>query len=70
MEKNHYEFFSFNVSTSVRKLIYRGWYTKDEMILLSDGMFVGLHQFRATDTVRVYIIRKDGTSDFVHEVRG
>ena len=70
MEKNHYEFFSFNARTEERKLIYRGWYTQDEMILLSDGMFVGLHQFRATDTVRVYIIRKDGTSDFVHEVRG
>lgn len=70
MEKNHYEFFSFNAKTSERKLIYRGYYTKDEMILLSDGMFVGLHQFRATNTVRVYIIRKDGTRDFCHEVRG
>ena len=69
MEKNHYEFFSFNAKTSERKLIYRGWYTKDEMILLSDGMFVGLHQFRATDTVRAYIIRKDGTRDFVLEAR-
>ena len=70
MERNHYEFFSFNAKTEERKLIYRGCYTKDEMILLSDGMFVGLHQFRATDTVRIYIIRKDGTRDFVHEVRG
>ena len=70
MEKNHYEFFIFNPRTADGKLIYRGWYTKDEMILLSDGMLVGLHQFRATDTVRIYIIRKDGTRDFVHEVRG
>ena len=69
MEKNHYEFFSFNAKTSERKLIYRGWYTKDEMIMLSIGMLLGLHQFRATDTVRIYIIRKDGTRDFVHEVR-
>ena len=70
MEKNHYEFFNYNPITADGKLIYRGWYTKDEMILLSDGMFVGLHQFRIRNTVRVYIIRKDGTRDFVHEVRG
>ena len=70
MERNHYEFFSFNARTAEGKLIYRGCYTKDEMILLSTGMILGLHQFRATDTVRVYIIRKDGTRDFVHEVRG
>ena len=70
MEKNHYEVFSYNARTAERKLIYRGCYTKDEMILLSYGMFVGLHQFRIRDTVRVYIIRKDGTRDFVHEVRG
>ena len=69
MERNHYEFFSFNARTEERKLIYRGWYTKDEMILLSTGMLLGLLQFRATNTVRVYIIRKDGTRDFVHEVR-
>ena len=70
MEKNHYEFFSFNVSTSERKLIWDGCYTEEDMIMLSTGMFLGLHQFRATNTVRVYIIRKDGTRDFVHEVRG
>ena len=70
MEKNHYEFFSYNPRTAERKLIYRGWYTQDDMILLSVGMLVGLHQFRITDTVRIYIIRKDGTRDFVHEVRG
>ena len=70
MEKNHYEFFSYNARTAEGKLIYRGCYTKDEMIMLSTGMFLGLHQFRATDTVRVYIIRKDSTRDFVHEVRG
>ena len=70
MEKNHYEFFSFNARAAERKLIYRGWYTEDEMIMLSIGMLVGVHQFRATDTVRIYIIRKDGTRDFVHEVRG
>ena len=69
MEKNHYEFFNYNPRTAERKLIYRGWYTKDEMIMLSIGMLLGLHQFRATDTVRIYIIRKDGTRDFVHEVR-
>ena len=68
MERNHYEFFSYNPITAERKLIYDGCYTKDEMILLSDGMFVGLHQFCVTNTVRVYIIRKDGTRDFVHEV--
>ena len=70
MERNHYEFFSYNPRTAERKLIWDGRYTEDEMILLSDGMFVGLHQFRVTNTVRVYIIRKDGTRDFVHEVRG
>ena len=70
MEKNHYEFFSYNARTEERKLIYRGWYTQDDMILLSVGMLVGLHQFRITDTVRIYSIRKDGTRDFVHEVRG
>lgn len=70
MEKNHYEFFSYNPRTEERKLIYRGWYTQDDMILLSVGMLVGLHQFRITDTVRIYIIRKDGTRDFAHEVRG
>ena len=70
MERNHYEFFSYNPRTAERKLIWDGRYTEDEMILLSDGMFVGFHQFRVTNTVRVYIIRKDGTKDFVHEVRG
>ena len=70
MEKNHYEFFSYNPITAEGRLIYRGWYTEDEMIMLSTGMLLDLHQFRITDTVRVYIIRKDGTRDFVHEVRG
>lgn len=70
MEKNLYEFFSYKPRTEEGKLIYRGCYTKDEMILLSGGMFVGLHQFRIKDIVRVYIVRKDGTRDFVHEVRG
>ena len=70
MERNHYEFFIFSPITAEGRLIYRGCCTRYEMILLSDGMFVGLHQFRITDTVRVYIIRKDGTRDFVHEVRG
>ena len=70
MERNHYEFFSFNARTAERKLIYRGCYTKDEMIILSTGMLLGLHQFRATSRVRVYLCKKDGTRDFVHEVRG
>ena len=70
MEKNHYEFFSYNPITADGKLIYRGCYTPHEMILSSDGLFVGLHQFRIRNTVSVYIIRKDGTRDFVHEIRG
>ena len=66
MEKNHYEFFSFNVSTSERKLIYSGWYTEDEMIMLSKGMLLGLHQFRANLRVCVYLCKEDGTKESVY----
>lgn len=69
MERNHYEFFSFNARTEERKLIYEGWYTEDEMIMLSKGMLLGLHQFRTTARVRVYLCKDDGTRDFVHEAR-
>lgn len=69
MEKNHYEFFSYNARTAERKLIYRGWYTEGEMIMLSIGMLLGLHQFRAKLVVRVYLCKEDGTRDFVHESR-
>ena len=68
MEKNHYEFFIYNPRISERKLIYRGWYTEDEMIMLSTGMLLGLHQFRAKLMVRVYLCKEDGTKDFVHQV--
>ena len=68
MERNHYEFFSFNARTAEGKLIYRGWYTKDEMIMLSAGMFLGLVQFSAKLVVRVYICKEDGTEDFDHQV--
>ena len=70
MEKNHYEVFSYNPITADGKLIYRGWYTEDEMIMLSTGMLLGLHQFRAKLVVCVYLCKEDGTKDFVHEVRG
>ena len=69
MEKNHYEFFSYNPSTAERKLIYDGWYAEDEMIMLSKGMLLGLHQFRAKLVVCVYLCKEDGTKDFVHEAR-
>ena len=69
MEKNHYEFFSYNPRTAEGKLIYRGWYTQDEMIMLSKGMLLGLQQFRAKLVVRVYLCKEDGTRDFVHEAR-
>ena len=68
MERNHYEFFSFNVSTAERKLIWEGWYTEEEMIMLSTGMFLGLVQFSAKLVVRVYLCKEDGTRDFVHQV--
>ena len=68
MEKNHYEFFSYNPRTAERKLIYRGWYTEDEMIMLSMRMFLGLLQFCAELVVRVYLCKEDGTRDFVHQV--
>ena len=69
MERNHYEFFSFNARTAERKLIWDGCYTEDEMIMLSTGMLLGLHQFRAKLVVCVYLCKEDGTKDFVHEVR-
>ena len=69
MERNHYEFFSYNPRTAESKLIYRGWYTEDEMIMLSKGMLWGLHQFRAKLVVCVYLCKEDGTRDFVHEAR-
>ena len=68
MEINHYEFFSFNVSTAERKLIYDGWYTEDGMMMLSMGMFLGLLQFCPKLVVRVYLCKEDGTRDFVHQV--
>ena len=68
MEKNLYEFFSFHPRTAEHTLIYRGWYTEDEMIMLSTGMLLGLHQFRAKLVVCVYLCKEDGTKDFVHEV--
>ena len=68
MEINHYEFFSFNASTSERKLIYEGWYTEEAMMMLSMGMFLGLLQFCAKLVVRVYLCKEDGTRDFVHQV--
>ena len=68
MEKNHYDFFSFNVSTSARKLIWDGWYTEEDMIMLSTGMFLGSIQFCAKLMVRVYLCKEDGTRDFVHQV--
>ena len=68
MERNHYEFFSFNVSTSERKLIWEGWYTEEEMIMLSTGMFLGLVQFCAKLEVRVYLCKEDGTRNFEHQV--
>ena len=68
MERNHYEFFSFNVSTAERKLIWDGWYTEDEMIMLSTGMFLGLVQFSGELMVRVYLCKEDGTKSFDHQV--
>ena len=68
MEKNHYEFFSFNAKTAERKLIYEGWYTEEDMIMLSTGMFLGSIQFCAKLVVRVYLCKEDGTKDFVHQV--
>ena len=68
MEKNHYEFFSFNPRTAEGKLIYRGWYTEDEMIMLSKGMLWGLHQFRANLRVCVYLCKEDGTKESVYYV--
>ena len=68
MEIAHYEFFSFNVSTAERKLIYDGWYTEEGMMMLSMGMFLGLLQFCAKLVVRVYLCKEDGTKDFVHQV--
>ena len=68
MEMNHYEFFSFNASTAERKLIYEGWYTEEDMIMLSTGMFLGLVQFSGKLLVRVYLCKEDGTRDFVHQV--
>ena len=68
MEKNHYEFFSFNASTAERKLIYEGWYTEEDMIMLSTGMFLGLVQFSGKLLVLVYLCKEDGTRDFVHQV--
>ena len=68
MEKNHYEFFSYNPTTAEGKLIYDGWYTEEGMMMLSMGMFLGLLQFCAKLVVRVYLCKEDGTKDFVHQV--
>ena len=68
MEKNHYEFFSYNPITADRKLIYDGWYTEEGMMMLSMGMFLGLLQFCAKLVVCVYLCKEDGTKDFVHQV--
>ena len=68
MEKNHYEFFSYNPITAERKLIYDGWYTEEGMMMLSMGMFLGLLQFCAKLVVCVYLCKEDGTKDFVHQV--
>lgn len=37
--------------------------------MLSTGMLLGLHQFRAKLVVCVYLCKEDGTKDFVHEAR-
>ena len=68
MERNHYEFFSYNPRTAERKLIWDGRYTEDEMIMLSKGMLWGLHQFRAKLVVCVYLCKEDGTKSFDHQV--
>lgn len=68
MEKNHYEFFSYNAKTSKENLICKRWCAESEMKSLAMGIALGLHQFRTTARVRVYFCKEDGTRDFVHEV--
>ena len=67
MEKNYYEFFSYNARTAERKLIYRGWCTEEEMKTLARGMALGFRQFRATCSIFVYLCREDGTTERIFQ---
>ena len=70
METAYYEFFSYNEKTSKEKLICKCWCSEEGMKALAMGIVLGLHQFRTTARVRVYLCKENGTRDFVHEVRG
>ena len=69
MEKNYYEFFSYNARTSKEKRICKSWRSEEGMKALAMGIVIGLHQFRTTARVRVYLCKEDGTRDFVLEAR-
>ena len=68
MEKNHYEFFSYNAKTSKEKLICKSWCSEEGMKALAMGMVIGLHQFRANLRVCVYLCEEDGTKESVYNV--
>ena len=68
MERNHYEFFSYNAKTSNEKMICKCWCSEEGMKALAMGIVLGLHQFRANLRGCVYLCKEDGTKESVYYV--
>lgn len=68
MERNNYQFFSYNRRTAEKgNMIYQGWCTEEGMKALAMGMALGFRQFRATCSIFVYLCREDGTTERVYQ---
>lgn len=68
MERNNYQFFSYNRRTAEKgNMIYQGWCTEEEMKTLARGMALGFRQFRATCSIFVYLCREDGTNERIYQ---
>ena len=54
MERKHYSFEGYGSTRILGKTLYQGWFSKSDMIIMAQGIVVGLRQYCKSAFVNVY----------------
>ena len=54
MGRKHYSFEGYGSTKILSKTLYQGWFSKRDMIIMAQGIVVGLRQYCKTAFVNVY----------------
>ena len=54
MGRKHYSFEGYGSTKILSKTLYQGWFSERDMIIMAQGIVVGLRQYCKSATVAVY----------------